>query len=92
VLGVEGMNPNGVAQFREPISQVTDGGNFARLNAGVNQGLNPSLPPALGHRIEIRIKVAENDVAMGVNQRCHRLRHGESRGVILPRLKCPLRR
>jgi hypothetical protein len=39
----------------------------------MDQGLDSGLAPPLGDSIEIRIEVAEDDVAMGVDQRD---RHG----------------
>jgi hypothetical protein len=35
----------------------------------MHQGPHTGIPPALGHGIEIRIEVAEHDVAVRINQR-----------------------
>jgi hypothetical protein len=68
MLGVEGMDPDGVAQFGETIGQGTDGGDFSRLHAGMNQGFHPRISPALRNLIQIVIKVAEDAVAVRIHK------------------------
>ena len=83
MLGIERMDPYGIAQLLKTICQGANRWNFSRLNAGMHQGTNSSIAPALGHFLQIVVEIAKNDVAVAVNQngqtrfgRCWRGNHG----------------
>jgi hypothetical protein len=62
------MNAHGIAKLRESIGQGPDCRDLGWLNAGVDQGAHPGFPPTLSHGIQVRVEVAEHDVAVRVNQ------------------------
>jgi len=68
VLGVKGVDAHRIAQFREAVSQGADRRNLSGLHTGVHESPHTGLAPPLGHSIQVRIEVAEHDVAVGINQ------------------------
>jgi len=69
VLGVQRVHAHRVAQLRKAIGQGLNRWDFRGLNAGVNQAHHPGITPSLGHLLEVRIEIAEHDVAVRINQR-----------------------
>lgn len=68
VLGVERMDAHRIAQLRQTIGQGADPGDLGGLHAGMHQGPYPGLAPALAYLLQIRIEVAEDQMAMAVDQ------------------------
>ena len=68
MLGIQRMNTDGIAHLREPVCQSPNGWNLGRLNAGMEKRHNPGIPPASCHRIDVFLEIAENDVAVTINE------------------------
>ena len=68
MLGIERMDPYGLTQLVQTICQGPDCWNFPGLNAGMDQRTNTCIAPALGHCLQIVVEIAENDVAVAVDQ------------------------
>ena len=68
MLGIQWMNPHRVAEFRKTVGQGADGRDFGGLHTGVHQGADTGLTPADRHLVEVRVEIAEDDVAMGIDQ------------------------